>query len=66
MTTSRDFVNNLAPVQLDRLRAIFQYLATNASELRTEDGGRLCDSSDWTQFFREAAARLAERERVSA
>lgn len=61
--TSRAFVKNLAPVELERIMHIFLFLANNAGELRTNDGLRLNDSADWRQFFKEVAGGLAERER---
>jgi hypothetical protein len=66
LITSVEFAATLAPAELGRLAAIFQFLSENACELRTANGLRLNDASDWRQFFREVAGVLGERERRSA
>ncbi len=64
--TSRDFALRLDSSHTERDIQIFLFLARNASELRTDNGLRLNDVSDWRQFFREVAGALAEREKSAA
>lgn len=64
--TSVQFARNLAPAELERIGAIFQFLAVNSYELRTANGLRLNDATDWRQFFREVAGELAERQKKAS
>jgi hypothetical protein len=57
---AQEIVANLAPVDLERLRLIFMYLAAHAGELRLASDARLLDSSDWKEFFHELGDALAE------
>jgi hypothetical protein len=58
--TPKELVSRLAPVELERLRLIFLFLAANAHELRTNADCRLLDASDWKEFLHEVADELAE------
>ncbi len=58
--TPDELVANLAPVDLERLRLIFLYVATNAYELTLADGRRLLDGTDWKEFFHQLGDVLGE------
>ncbi len=56
--TPREFVRNLAPVELDRLALIFNFLADHGYELTLESGLGLRDATDFIAFHREMAMAL--------
>lgn len=58
--TPKELVTRLAPVELERLRSIFLFIAANAHELRCESGTQLRDASDWKEFLHEVGDALAE------
>jgi hypothetical protein len=58
--TPKEIVSRLAPVELDRLRLIFKFMAANAHELTCDSGEKLRDASDWKEFLNEVADALAE------
>ena len=51
-----EFIAHLAPVDLHRLALIFDWLGDHAEDLRTGDGQRLLDATDWAAFLHEVAA----------
>jgi hypothetical protein len=60
--TAKEFVSRLAPLQLERLALIFNYLADHEHELRLEGGGRINDNLDCAAFHRELAAACKNSE----
>jgi len=58
--TPKEIVSRLAPVELDRLRLIFTFMASHAGDFELESGARLLDAGDWKEFLHEAADALAE------
>jgi hypothetical protein len=53
---AKEFIAHLAPVDLDRLALIFNYLGDHAHEARLLNGGRLHDLTDFAAFFHELAS----------
>lgn len=60
--TAQEFVFRLAPTDMDRLAAVFNYLADNMHEMRLLTGERLRDELDFAAFHRELAAACRFRE----
>ena len=58
--TPKEIVSRLAPVDFERLRLIFSFLAANADELKVESGLHLLSRGDWKEFLNEMADELAE------
>jgi hypothetical protein len=56
--TSKEFISCLAPVDTERLIAIFDFLADHWYEFRLINGQRLNDGIDASAFHREVAAAL--------
>jgi hypothetical protein len=53
--TAKEFVSRLAPVDLDRLALIFNFLADHEHDLQLESGLPLRDGIDFEAFHREVA-----------
>jgi hypothetical protein len=67
--TASDFVERLAPIDLDRQALIFAYLAEHIHEARLASGMGLLDLSDVRAFLHEVAltAKVSRRDfRVKA
>ncbi len=56
--TAKEFVCHLAPVELERLASIFNFLAEHEHELQLASGQPLNDGLDFAAFLREVAAAL--------
>lgn len=59
--TPKEIVDLLAPMDLERLRAIFLFIARNSNELTTLSGMHLRDGTDWKEFLHELGDALAEK-----
>jgi hypothetical protein len=60
--TAQEFIAHLAPLDMNRLALVFDWIADHASELRLNGGQRLLDSIDWSAFLHEAAVAARNSE----
>src|ERR1039458_7824506 len=63
--TAQEFVSHLAPVDLERLALIFNFLADHGHVLQLESGEFLRDGLDFSAFHREVATACKFPERES-
>lgn len=51
--TAADFIAKLAPVEMERMSLIFDYLSHFTLEARLRNGRRLCDVMDFSLWLEE-------------